>query len=75
MMQTTEYSVLQQQPTMINEYPGSMVLDCPECGGQALTREASAFACKSGERFTSSSASSSCSGCNRSGGCSGCGGH
>ena len=48
---------------------------CPECGGQALTREASAFACKSGERFTSSSASSSCSGCNRSGGCSGCGGH
>lgn len=38
MMQTMEYSVLQQQPTMIHEYPGSMVLDCPECGGQMVLR-------------------------------------
>ncbi len=50
-------------------------IECPKCGGSAVTRQASAFAFKSGGgRFVSSSSKgSSCSGCSSTGGCSGCG--
>jgi putative FmdB family regulatory protein len=47
-------------------------VECPNCGGSAVTRQVSAFAFKSGTRFTSSSKSSGCSGCSSTGGCSGC---
>ncbi len=48
-------------------------ISCPQCDGQAVTRQVSAFAFKSGGgRFVSSSAKSSCAGCSPSGGCSGC---
>ena len=47
-------------------------IDCPKCGGFAVTRQVSAFAFKSGSKFTSSSAkANSCSGCGSSGSCSG----
>jgi putative FmdB family regulatory protein len=46
---------------------------CPACGASDVTKEFSAFACKSGARFTGSTRSS-CSGCQPGpGGCAGCG--
>jgi putative FmdB family regulatory protein len=46
---------------------------CPACGASDVTREFSAFAFKSGSRFTSST-KSSCAGCSPGpGGCAGCG--
>ena len=50
---------------------GGDEVDCPQCGGYAVTRQVSAFAFKSGGRFTSSSKSAGCSGCSSSGSCSG----
>jgi putative FmdB family regulatory protein len=51
----------------------STVVACPDCGARDVVKKLSAFAFKSGGKFTPSSGAS-CSGCSSSS-CSGCGGH
>ena len=51
---------------------GGDVVECPKCSATAVERRMSAFAFKSGGKFTPSSGGSGCSSCSSSS-CSSCG--